>query len=130
MKETPSLPISPSQLQVSDKRVSIVVQAVCDKKASKVVVLDLREIASFTDYFVICNGRASRQVQAIADEVETKLLAENTKTSHIEGYQAGEWILMDYGDFVVHIFNEEARDFYNLERLWRDANRIEIHDEA
>lgn len=128
MKETSSLPISPSQLQVSDKRVEIVVQAVCEKKATKVVVLDLKEVATFTDYFIICSGRASRQVQAIADEVQAQLLKENARTSHIEGYQAGEWVLMDYGDFVVHIFNEEAREFYNLERLWRDATCIEIQE--
>jgi ribosome-associated protein len=121
--------MSISNLQLSDKRLEIALRAASDKKATNMVVLDLREIASFTDYFILCSGRASRQVQAISDEVEEQLRKEGSKTSHIEGYQKADWVLMDYGDFVVHIFGQEARDFYNLERLWRDAKRIEIKDE-
>jgi ribosome-associated protein len=129
MKEILNSAISLSQAQFSDSRVSVAIQASIDKKASNIVVLDLRKIASFTDYFVICTARASRQVQAIADEVEEQLRKQNSRTSHIEGYQAAEWVLMDYGDFVVHIFAESAREFYNLERLWRDAERTEIQTE-
>lgn len=129
MSETTNLATNLSNLQLSDKRIETVISAASDKKATNIVILDLREIASFTDYFIICSGRASRQVQAIADEIEEQLRKESCRTSNIEGYQKAEWILMDYGDFVVHIFGQEAREFYNLERLWRDAKRTEIKDE-
>lgn len=129
MSETTNLTTSLSDVQLLDKRVEIAIRAANDKKATDVVVLDLREIATFTDYFLICSGRASRQVQAIANEIENLLRKEACKPLNIEGYQKAEWILMDYGDFVVHIFGQEAREFYNLERLWRDAKRTEIKDE-
>lgn len=129
MSEITNLATNLSDIQLSDKRVETAIRAASDKKATNIVILDLREIASFTDYFIICNGRASRQVQAIADEIQEQLRKESYKTSNIEGYQKAEWILMDYGDFVVHIFGQEAREFYNLERLWRDAKRTEIKDE-
>jgi len=129
MSETTNLVTSLSELQLSDKRIELAIRAASDKKATNIVILDLREIASFTDYFILCTGRATRQVQAIADEIQDQLRNEKCRTSHIEGYQKAEWILMDYGDFVVHIFGQEAREFYNLERLWRDAKRTEIKDE-
>ena len=100
------------------------VDAALDKKAEDVAVLDLQERGSITDYFVVCHGRSSRQVQAISDRVEERLKEARLRPGHVEGYDAGEWILMDYGDFVVHIFTEEKRDFYDLERLWSDAPRL------
>jgi ribosome-associated protein len=89
-------------------------------------VLDLRQITSFADYFIICNGSNERQIQAIADEIGSWLSKEGEKPSNIEGYQNAEWILMDYGDFLVHVFSEEARKFYDLERLWRHAKDVAI----
>lgn len=102
------------------------VEAASAKKAERIVVLDLRRIASFTDYFVICSGTSSRQVQAIADEIVEKLKAEGTRPLHVEGYAVAAWILLDYGDLVVHVFEQRARDFYDLERLWRDARLVSL----
>jgi ribosome-associated protein len=102
------------------------VHAAGGKKAERIVVLDLRGIASFTDYFVICSGTSARQVQAIADEIVEKLKAEGTRPLHIEGYAVATWILIDYGDLVVHVFEQQAREFYDLERLWRDAPMVPV----
>lgn len=96
-----------------------------DKKANDLVVLDISKIASFANYFLICTGDSSRQMQAIADEIEKRLKAAGVRPSHVEGYQNSEWILMDYMDLVVHIFSKNARVYYDLERLWRDAKRID-----
>jgi ribosome-associated protein len=89
-------------------------------------VLDLREITSFTDHFVICSGANPRQIQAISDEVGWKLKGLGALPLSLEGYDHAEWILADYGDFVVHIFSERARLYYDLERLWRQAKTVEI----
>jgi ribosome-associated protein len=102
------------------------VEAARDKKAQEMVLLELSEVAGFTDHFLICNGTSSRQVQAIADEVERRMKLAGAHAAHIEGYQHGEWVLMDYVDFVVHIFSEKARTFYDLERLWRTAPRVPL----
>ena len=102
------------------------VDAALDKKALDVAVLDLTDLGSITDYFIVCHGLSSRQVQAIADRVEEKLREIKLRPGHVEGYDAGEWILMDYVDFVVHIFTEEKREFYDLERLWSDARKVEL----
>ena len=118
-----------SEAHLSDDRVEIAVRAANEKKATQIVILDLQEIASFTDYFVICSGKSNRQVQAITDEITERLSKAGARASHVEGYQAAEWVLIDYGDFIVHVFAEDARQFYDLERLWRDANRIEIREE-
>jgi ribosome-associated protein len=96
------------------------------KKALDLVVLDLRKAAGFTDFFVIASGANSRQVRAIADAVIGTLGADAVKPAHIEGYDRAEWILIDYFDFVVHIFSPDTRSFYGLERLWGSAERIEI----
>ena len=97
------------------------------KKAVNTTVLDLRELTSFTEFFVVTSGTNQRQVQAIADEVSDRLKKEvKFKPSRIEGYNSAEWVLLDYGDFIVHIFNEKSRDFYDLERLWRDAKKVEL----
>ena len=90
------------------------------------VVLDLREIASFTDYFLITSGTNVRQVQAIADEVVEQLKKQGTKALRVEGYNTAEWVLVDYGDFILHVFEDKARKFYDLERLWRDAVRVPV----
>lgn len=102
------------------------VRAAEDKKAVDLVVLDLRKAAGFTDYFVICSGTNARQVRAIADAVTDTLAAAGVKPAHIEGYDRSEWILLDYFDFIVHVFAPETRMFYGLERLWGSAERIEV----
>lgn len=98
-------------------------EAALDKKAVDVIVLELDGVCSFTDCFIICSGTSSRQNQAISDGVKERLRQSGHRASHIEGYAEGEWILMDYLDFVVHIFTERAREFYDLERLWRAGKR-------
>jgi ribosome-associated protein len=103
-----------------------VVGAALDKKAEGTAVLSLTEVSTITDHFIICHGRSGRQVQAIADRIEEILKRGGHLPSHIEGYAAGEWILMDYGDFVVHVFTEERRRFYDLEKLWSDAPRLDV----
>ena len=105
------------------------VRAAFDKKATNVVVLDLRHTPAFTDFFVLCSGQNSRQVKAIADSVEDTQRAAGVRPSHVEGYQRADWILMDYFTFIVHVFAPHTRDFYSLERLWGDAERIEMNDE-
>ena len=106
-----------------------VVQAALDKKALDVVVLDLRHTPAFTDFFVLCSGQNTRQVQAIADAVEDTQRAARVRPAHVEGYQRAEWILMDFFTFIVHVFSPHTRQFYSLERLWGDAERIDVSDE-
>lgn len=98
------------------------------KKATDLVLLDLRTIVSFTEFFLICTGASTRQVQAISNAIEETLRASGKRPLHIEGYSSAEWILLDYGDFIVHVFSPASRRFYDLERLWRDAPLIEIKD--
>ena len=97
-----------------------------DKQAVDLVVLDLRKAAGFTDFFLICSGTNTRQVRAIADAVMEALAADGAKPAHVEGYDRSEWILLDYFDFIVHVFAPETRMFYGLERLWGNAERIEV----
>ena len=98
-----------------------------DKKALDLMVLDLRKAAGFTDFFLICSGGNPRQIRAIADGVIEALAADGVKPAHVEGYDRSEWILIDYFDFIVHIFATETRLFYGLERLWGNAERIEVN---
>ena len=105
------------------------VEAAREKKAEDISVLELKEIADFTDYFWVCNGTSSRQVQAISDEIERRLRRNGLRPAHVEGYNHAEWVLLDYLDFVVHIFSEKARGFYDLERLWRTARRVPVPTE-
>ncbi|MBA3513866.1 MAG: ribosome silencing factor [Pyrinomonadaceae bacterium] len=112
-----------------DERIWGAMQAANDKKALDLVVLDLREIATFTDYFVIVSGNNERQVQAISDEVFERLKKSGTAAARVEGYKSAEWILLDYGDFIVHVFSDKARKFYDLERLWRESKRIDLAPE-
>jgi ribosome-associated protein len=109
--------------------VAAAVQAALDKKAVDVVVLDLRHTAAFTDFFVLCSGQNARQVHAIADGIEEALRAAKVRPAHVEGYAHADWILMDFFSFIVHVFSPETREFYSLERLWGDAERIEVSDE-
>lgn len=120
--------IEPSTTETIDW-VQAAATAAADKKAADLVILDLREIASFTEYFLIGSGTNQRQVQAIADAVEERLRKDKKRPLHIEGYNAAEWILLDYGDFIVHVFSAPSRRFYDLERLWRDAKRITVMEE-
>ena len=113
-------------VEALDERVLAALHAASEKKAIEPVVLDLREIASFTDYFVIVNGANERQVQAISDEVYDSLKKAGHPAARVEGYKTAEWILLDYGDFVVHVFEQKARKFYDLERLWRESKRVEL----
>jgi ribosome-associated protein len=106
------------------------VRAALDKKAVDVVVLDLRNTPAFTDHFVLCSGLNQRQVKAIADAVEEALRAGKVRPAHIEGYDRADWILMDFFTFIVHVFTPQTRAFYSLERLWGDAERIEVKDPA
>ena len=109
--------------------VSKAVRAVLDKKASDVVVLDLRNTPAFTDFFVLCSGNNQRQVKAIADQVQDTLREAKVRPAHIEGYDRAEWVLMDFFSFVVHVFTPQTRAFYGLERLWGDAEKIEVSEE-
>lgn len=102
------------------------IAAAQDKLAYGITVLDLRELGAFTSYFLIVSGASTPQVQAISDEVEGRLAQRGVRTTHREGYTAGQWLLLDYGAFVVHIFHEQSRAFFDLERLWRSAKRLEI----
>lgn len=106
--------------------ISLAVSAAGDKKALDLAVLDLRKAQAFTDFFVICTGATARQVQAIADGVQEALRQHGSRPALVEGVTRGEWILIDYFDFVVHVFTPATREFYGLERLWGDAERIEI----
>ncbi|HEX3553048.1 MAG TPA: ribosome silencing factor [Thermoanaerobaculia bacterium] len=103
------------------QRVREAVAAADDRKALELKVLHLQQVSDFTDYFLICSGASERQVQAIADAVQERLRANRVRPLHVEGYNRGQWVLLDYGDLVVHVFQEEPRRFYALERLWGDA---------
>jgi ribosome-associated protein len=101
-------------------------RAALAKKATDVVILDLRKVTEFTDYFVLASAGSQRQMVAVADAVMETLRAQGLRPTHIEGYPKQEWILLDYGDFVVHLFTPRTRSFYDLERLWGGARRIEV----
>ena len=102
------------------------VRAAEDKKAADITLLDLRAALGFTDFFLICSGGNTRQIRAIADAVIETLAATGSKPAHVEGYDRSEWVLLDYFDFIVHIFAPETRMFYGLERLWGNAERVEV----
>jgi ribosome-associated protein len=120
---TPATAVNVSEL---DGRLRRALHAAAEKKALDPTVLDLRGISTFTDFFLIFTGANRRQVQAISDEVVEQLKRNGTPAARVEGYQNAEWILIDYGDFVVHVFEEKARRFYDLERLWREASRLNL----
>jgi len=112
-----------------DERIRRALHAAAEKKALELSVLDLRGVATFTDYFVISTGTNKRQMQAIADEVVDQLKRHGSPAARVEGHQGAEWILIDYGDFIVHVFDEKSRRFYDLEYLWREAKRLDISPE-
>ena len=101
-------------------------RAALDKKATDVVILDLRKATAFTDYFVMASGGNQKQLLAIVDAVLEALRADGLRPTHVEGYPKAEWILLDYSDFVVHVFTPRSRTFYDLERLWGGATRLEV----
>ena len=110
-----------------DTELRLAIRSADEKKAINMLALDLREIASFTEFFFIASGANQRQVQAIADEITEQLKAQHKRRPiRVEGYNKAEWVLLDYGDFVIHLFDKDAREFYDLERLWRDARRVEL----
>jgi ribosome-associated protein len=104
----------------------VAARAADSKKATNIRVIDLREITTFADFFVICSGSNSRQTQAIANEVETELKKQGERPNSVEGYGNAEWVLLDYGDLVVHIFTDQARAYYDLDRLWRDGTEMAL----
>ncbi len=110
--------------------VSAAVEAARDKKALRVTVLDLRGAEAFTDLFVVCTASNVRQAQAIADAIEERLRERGRRVAHVEGYDRAEWVLLDYFDFIVHVFTADTREFYALERLWGKAPRLELANPA
>lgn len=106
--------------------VKIAADVALDKKAEDIVILDLRGISDVTDFFLIAHGNSDRQVEAIADAIERTLRNHKARPIHVEGRSPGDWILMDYFDFVVHLFRAETREFYRLENLWADAPREQV----
>jgi ribosome-associated protein len=120
-------PVTPKKRLTGE--IAKAVRAALDKKAMEVVVLDLRQTPAFTDFFLLCSGQNQRQVHAIADAVEEALRAAKVRPNHVEGYDRGDWVLMDFFSFIVHVFTPQTREFYSLERLWGDAERIEVSDE-
>lgn len=103
-------------------------RAASDKKAERIVILNVAELLVITDYFLICSGRTERQVRTIAEEVERRLVKHELKPFRREGQREGRWVLLDYIDFVVHVFHREDREYYNLERLWADAPTIPFEE--
>jgi ribosome-associated protein len=109
------------------RQVAEAITACQEKKADEIAILELeKESGAFTDYFVVCSGTNPRQIQAISDEVEERLKKSGIRPTHVEGYNQAEWVLLDYVDFVVHVFSEKSRRFYDLERLWKSAKRLEL----
>ena len=112
---------------IADKEIiKVVYDALEDKKGMDIKVLDISKISVMADYFVLASGANKNQVQALADNVEEELMKKGISCRQVEGYATGNWILMDYSDFIVHIFNQEDRLFYDLERIWKDAELIEV----
>jgi ribosome-associated protein len=113
------------------RQVSEAISACQEKKAEEITILELeKDSGAFTDYFVVCSGTNPRQIQAISDEVEDRLENAGLRPTHVEGYKQAEWVLLDYVDFVVHVFSEKARRYYDLERLWKSAKRLELAELA
>jgi len=109
-----------------EEKILLAGKAVFEKKGLDLVIFDLRGISDIADYFLICSGTSDRQLRAIADAIEDALLKIGIKMDHKEGYQGSSWILLDYGDLVAHIFNEDKRQYYDLERLWGDAPQVDL----
>jgi ribosome-associated protein len=114
----------------SGKRALLCINASLEKKAKDLVVLKVKEVSAFADYFIICSGTSDRQVRAIADAIQENLKLMGILPMGVEGEAAGQWILMDYDDVIIHIFLETVRSFYDLERLWSEAPRMAVPDET
>jgi ribosome-associated protein len=112
----------------NENELSDAIEAALDKKALDAVVLEIGDVCSFTDYFLICTGTSSRHNQTIAEGIQETLRQDGVRPLHVEGTTEGEWILLDYVDFVVHIFSAQAREFYDLERLWRAGKRRDAQE--
>ncbi|MFL6216610.1 MAG: ribosome silencing factor [Blastocatellia bacterium] len=119
----------PARLE-TEEAVMMAARAAADKKAADMIILDLRDVAQFTEFFLICTANNPRQVQAVTDAIEESLRQAGKRPTHIEGYAAAEWVLLDYGDFIAHVFSPASRRFYDLERLWRDAKPVPLPDDA
>ena len=119
-------PARPRTDAASRERALECARAALEKKAEGVKILDLTRLSGFTDFFVICSGTSDRQVQAIATSVEQHLESKGAELVNFEGFSDGRWVLMDFGDVVVHIFLDALRDYYDLENLWADAPRVSI----
>ena len=116
-----------TEINIKD-RVLTACKAISEKKGLDIKIINIEGLSSISDYFVLTTGNNINQVRAISDEVFESLAKEKIHPSHLEGYDKGTWILMDYKDFIVHIFDKDARDFYNLERIWKDAPVEEYND--
>lgn len=112
------------------EQVLLCVNASLKRKAKKLIILNVKEFSSFADYFIICSGTSDRQVQAITAAIQEHLKVHGIMPLGIEGEQLGRWVLMDYADVIIHIFYEPVREFYDIERLWSDAPRMEVGDEV
>ena len=112
--------------EISLAKAFLSIQAAANKKAEHMKILDLREISSFTDYFVVCSGFSDRQVQAIADSIVIQLKEDGFAPISVEGYRDGRWVVVDFGDVVIHVFMDALRDYYDIEELWHDARRVPI----
>lgn len=112
----------------SKEKVKIIFDALQDKKGIDIKVLDISNISVVADYFVIASGANKNQVQAMTDNVEEKLAEVKVHSNHVEGYVSGNWILLDYGDVIIHVFNEEDRLFYDLEKIWSDGTEISVEE--
>src|SRR5262245_31084230 len=113
----------------AEEKAALVSRIAIDRKALDIVGLDMRDISSITDYFLLCSGGSDRQVRAIADAIDETLGASGVALLGMEGYREGHWILMDFGDVIVHVFSPETREYYDLERLWANAPRIDLSAE-
>lgn len=114
----------------SHKRALLCVNACCEKKALNLVILNVKEISAFADYFILCSGSSDRQVRAVAAAIQENLKKEGLLPLGVEGEDAGRWILLDYDDVIIHVFLESIRTFYDLERLWSDAPRMSVPEDA
>ncbi|WP_051305834.1 ribosome silencing factor [Desulfogranum mediterraneum] len=114
--------------KTGEELAAISAKVALDAKAEDLVVLDVRGIASFTDYFIIMSGRSSRHVQGLAEAIESELRSKRVSSKHSEGLGEGQWVLLDFGDLVAHIFYSEKRSFYDLEGLWHDVPRLEVEE--
>ncbi len=112
------------------QKILLVVNAALEKKAKNIVILNIKNVTSFADYTVICSGTSDRQVQSIASSIEASMKKAGTLPLGVEGEKGGRWVLMDYADMVVHVFYEPVREFYDIERLWSDAPKMEVTDDT